>query len=98
MCLTAAAQHVPALADAARKTAQTAATAQYGAEHAGVPHKHNLPLKVAVTAAHRQEPALLHAAAALAAHGVHARGRLALRQANPRQVKPAAIAVPEQEQ
>ena len=83
---------------AERRAVPAHAPERHGAEHAGVPHKHNLPLKVAVTAAHRQEPALLHAAAALAAHGVHARGRLALRQANPRQVKPAAIAVPEQEQ
>ena len=97
MRLMAAVHHAPALVVAARKTAQTAATAQYGAVLAGVPHKRNLLLRVAATAERRQEPARQIAAAVVAARGARVLGKLVPPQQNPLQVKLAATAAQEQE-
>ena len=97
MCLMAAAQHAPAQAVAARKTAQTAVTARYGVVRVGVRHKRNLLLRVAATAERKQELALLLAAAAVADRGARVRGKLVPPQQNPQQAKPAVIAAAKQE-
>ena len=93
----AAAQHAPAQAVAARKTAQTAVTARYGVVRVGVRHKRNLLLRVATTAERKQELALLLAAAVVAARGARVRGKPVPLQQNPLEVKLAAIAAQEQE-
>ena len=97
MRLMAAAHHAPALAVAARKTAQTAATAQYGAVRVGVQHKRNPPLKGAATAVRKQELARQIAVVVVAARGARVRGKLVPPQQNPLQVKLAATAAQEQE-
>lgn len=97
MRLMAAVHHVPALAVAVRKTAQTAVMVRYGAVRVGVQHKRNPPLKGAATAERKQEHAVQLAAAVVAARGARVRGKPVPLQQNPRQVKFAAIAAQEQE-
>ena len=94
--LTAAAIPEYAQRVAALKQAHPLAADPCGAVLVGLPPKHFLPVRHAVTAVRKPEPARQRAAAVLAALGAHARAKPVPRQASLPQVKLAAIAVVKQ--